>query len=143
MGYIVLHFYNDIQGTISKEDLKLSGYPKKPSEEFYIGQTLRVRVIRCYPKNRRLFLTLNLNLNLEEDNTVKNRNLQFKKMLCAANEKCYWAKIVLRRERCFVVRRITLGHDHREEELYDIKAPMDEDKGSGDESDGDDEMENG
>ena len=61
MGNIILHFYNGITGTVPREDLKLNGYSNKPSNEFYLGQVIKIRVINRKPKNKRILCSLNLN----------------------------------------------------------------------------------
>ena len=95
MGYIVLHFYNAITAVIPSYDLKQNGYLKKPSEEFYIGQVLKIRVINCKPKNRRMICSLNLNPDINQ--ISRNR---------VANDKLFWAKIVSRKSNHFIVRKL-------------------------------------
>eukprot|EP01084_Bolivina_argentea_P019637 36505_1 len=123
-GYIVVSFYNYVSAV---------GYSKKPSDEFYIGQVIQIKVLECIKTQKRMICTLNLNdkcmmTDIEKsgimvkqqggkilkrkldnnDGSVGRQKIMISsvKQNDSKNLPLYWCKIISKKNDCFIVKKI-------------------------------------
>ena len=101
MRYVVIHFYNSVSAVIPSKDLQLNGYLNKPSEEFYMGQTLKVRVVKCNKRRRNIVCSLSLNVDQDTDTKMKD-----KKTESTFDSNLFWSRIIAKKDHYFIVKKL-------------------------------------